>query len=59
VRLQWCQLWEMKTGKRRQWGATIFGGEEEEEVRRLHGVGGGRHSEEQRGGWRSKMIKGN
>jgi hypothetical protein len=46
VRLQWCQLWETEIGKGRQWGAAIFGGEEEEEVRRLHGVGGGRHSEE-------------
>jgi hypothetical protein len=38
---------------------VIFGGEEGEEVRRLHGVIGGRHSEELLGGWRSKMTKEN
>jgi hypothetical protein len=30
-----------------------------EEVRWLHGVGGGRQKKERHGGWRSKMIKGN
>jgi hypothetical protein len=33
----------------RQWCATIFGGEEGEEARRLHGAGGRRHNEELRG----------
>jgi predicted trehalose synthase len=49
----------METRKGRRWGAVIFGGEEGEEVRRLHGVIGGRHSEELLGGWMSKMTKGN
>jgi hypothetical protein len=30
---------------------AVLGGEEGEEVRRLHGVEGGRHSKEQRDGW--------
>jgi hypothetical protein len=30
---------------------AIFGGEEGEGVRLLHGAEGGRHNEEQRGGW--------
>jgi hypothetical protein len=34
-------------GKGRQWGVACFRGEEGEEVRWLHGAGGGRHSEEQ------------
>jgi hypothetical protein len=55
VELQWHQLQEMETGKGRRWGASIFGGEEGEEARRLHGSGGGRHSEERCGGWRLEV----
>jgi hypothetical protein len=32
--------------KVRRWGTNIFGGEEEEEARCLHGAGRGIHSEE-------------
>jgi hypothetical protein len=31
VELQWCRLRVMETGKRRRWGAVVFGGEEVEE----------------------------
>jgi hypothetical protein len=50
VELQWRQLREMKMRKGRQWGAVIFRGREEEEVRRFHSVEGGRHNEERRDG---------
>jgi hypothetical protein len=40
----------MKTGKERRLGVDIFGGEEGEEARRLHGAGGERHNEVGRGG---------
>jgi hypothetical protein len=46
VELQWRRLQEMKTGKGRRWGVTVFRGEEGEEARRLHGTGGRRHSKE-------------
>jgi hypothetical protein len=49
VELQWRQLLEMEIGKGRRWGAIIFGGEEGEEVRQLHGASGEQHNEEQRG----------
>jgi hypothetical protein len=44
-----------------QWGAAVLGGEEGEEVRQLHGVGGGQHSEEwhgRRGGQRPWLTCG-
>jgi hypothetical protein len=41
VKLQWHRLWEMETGKGRQWGAAVFGGEEVEEMRQLHNAVGG------------------
>jgi hypothetical protein len=41
VELQWHRLQEIVTGKGRQWGVAVFGGEEGEEVRRLHDDGGG------------------
>jgi hypothetical protein len=41
----------MEMGKRRRCGVAIFRGKEGEEARRLHGAGGGWHSEERRGGW--------
>jgi hypothetical protein len=47
VELQWCRLREMEMGKERQWGTTIFKGEE---ARWLYGVGDGRHSKERHGG---------
>jgi hypothetical protein len=28
VKVQWCQLYEMETEKRRRWGATVFSREE-------------------------------
>jgi hypothetical protein len=31
------RLQEMETGKGRQWGVSVFGGEEGEEASRLHG----------------------
>jgi hypothetical protein len=51
VELQLCQLQETETGKGRRWGAAIFGGEEGEEVRQLHGAKGELHSEERCGNW--------
>jgi hypothetical protein len=50
VELQCRRLQEMETGKGRRWGVAIFGGEEGEEARWLHGAGGRRHIEERRGG---------
>jgi hypothetical protein len=52
------RLWEMKTGKGKRRGAAIFRGEEGEEVRRLHVVGGGRHNEERCGGRRWQLVAG-
>jgi hypothetical protein len=40
VKLQWCRIWEIKMGKERRWGATIFREKEGEEGRRLHGAVG-------------------
>jgi hypothetical protein len=42
-------------GKGRRWDATVFGGEEGEEVRRLHGAGGGQQNKEQHNGWRLQV----
>jgi hypothetical protein len=59
VEFQWRRLQEMATGKGRRWGATVSGGKEEDEARRLHGARGGRHSEEQcngRGGRRRRLA---
>jgi hypothetical protein len=50
---------EVETGKGRQWGAIIFIWEEGEEMRWLHGVGDGRHSEERcgdQGGQRRRLA---
>jgi hypothetical protein len=51
MELQWRQLLEMETGKGRRWGVTIFGGEEGEEARQLHGVSGEQHNEDWHSDW--------
>jgi hypothetical protein len=51
VELQWHRLHEMKMGKGRRWGAVVFGGEEEEEARRLHDARGGGQNKEWHNGW--------
>jgi hypothetical protein len=50
MELQWRWLGEMETGKGRQWGVIIIGGEERDEVRRLHGARGEQHSKERHDG---------
>jgi hypothetical protein len=47
---QWCRLRDMKIGKGRCWGVTVFRWEEGKEARQLHGVKCERHNEERCGG---------
>jgi hypothetical protein len=56
VELQWCRLREMEMEKGCDaWGVVIFGGEQGEGARQLHGAEGGRHGEEWRGGRGGRM----
>jgi hypothetical protein len=41
VKLQWCRLREMETGKGRRWGVAVFRGEDGKEARWLHSAEGG------------------
>jgi hypothetical protein len=59
MKLQLHRLREMEMGKERRWGANVFGGEEREEVRWLHGARDGRHSKERcssQGGRRRRLA---